>query len=81
MHVMLPQMIVTLAWMNDCNRNSSLHCCSMIPMYCSILLSVTPAWPPSSSVIAALSQLALLNSDSTPAMYKASTIAKKYLRK
>ena len=60
----------TLAWMNDCKRNSSLHRCSIIPMYCRMLLSVTPAWPPSSSVIAALSQLALLNNDSTPAIPK-----------
>lgn len=36
-------LIITLAWMNDCKCNNSLHRCSMIPIYCRMLLSVTPA--------------------------------------
>ena len=46
----------TLAWMKAWSWSSSLVLCSTMPRYCSTVVSVTPAWPPRSSVMALESQ-------------------------
>ena len=57
----------TFAWINACSCSNSLVLCSTIPRYCSTVLSVTPAWPPSMSVMAEASQPVLENTESMPA--------------
>ena len=56
----------TLAWMKACSCSSSLVLCSTMPRYWRMVVSVTPAWPPSRSVMAVGSQPILLKTESTP---------------
>ena len=56
----------TFAWRKACSCRSSLVLCSTMPRYCRTVVSVTPAWPPSSSVIAVLSHPIFENTESTP---------------